>query len=299
MIKSTMWPFAKDNEFYSYAESMEKYHGGITFLGLIGIIVFSIIPLGIITATCMAIKFELPQMITNLLQFIFFILFVWLYISVVEKRSFKSLGFFGNKKLHDYLKGMFIGVLLLVISFAVISFFAKPIVAYTFNFNFNSFLSILSVLGFFIIQGASEEIVMRGWFMKSIAIRHWPWLGILLSTFIFALLHTANPNFSIVAALNIFLIGFLLALLALYDGNLWGACGFHSAWNFTMNSILGVSVSGTSLQGETLMKTFFEGNPIVYGGDFGLEGSIVVTVIVIIACIAIWVMKTPKSRSIQ
>ncbi|KAB2869296.1 MAG: CPBP family intramembrane metalloprotease [Bacteroidales bacterium] len=157
-----------------------------------------------------------------------------------------------------------------------------------------SVLSILSVLGFFLIQGASEEIFMRGWFMQSIAVRHWPWLGIVLSTVIFTVLHAANPNLNTVAVVNLFLIGLFLAILALYDENLWGACGFHSAWNFTMNSVYGVQVSGNKLTGETIMQTTFEGNDLITGGGFGLEGSFVVTVIIVIATVLLIVLRSKR-----
>jgi hypothetical protein len=273
---------------------MERIHGGITFLALIGVLIATFLFSAVIILIFKSLGVELPSLIANLLQFVFFILFVWLYAKYVEKRSFKSLGFFGNRKLRDYIKGIMIGILLLSVSFLVVSSLSKANIAYSFEFNLSSILSILSVLGFFIIQGASEEIFMRGWFMQSIAIRHWPWLGIFLSTLIFALLHSANPNVNAIAMVNLFLIGLFLAILALYDENLWGVCGFHTAWNFTMNSIYGVQVSGTNLTGKTLVQTTFEGNELITGGGFGLEGSIVVTGIIVLSTILIVVLRKIK-----
>lgn len=294
MIKSLLWPFSRQNKFYSEAEGMEKHHGGVTFLAFIGILFFTLLSSGIVFLLFKGFKIDLPETISGLLQFIFFILFVWLYISAVERRSFRSLGFFGNRKIHDYSKGLFIGVLFVAISALVISTITKSYPVFSFEFNLNSILSVITVFGFFIIQGASEEIVFRGWFMQSISVRHWPWLGFVLSTVIFALVHMANPNFSLVAGLNILLIGFFLALLILFDGNIWSACGFHTAWNFSMNSIFGINVSGNKIMGESLMKTNFEGNPLVTGGEFGLEGSLLVSALIIISCIIVIVLKKSK-----
>jgi len=273
---------------------MERIHGGITFVAFLGILFATLISAALIVFSFIGLDADLPELLANLLQFVFFIVFVWLYAKYIEKRSFRSFGFFGRRKLRDYTKGVIIGLLLLSVSFVVVASSSKANIVYAFNFNIYSVLSILSVLGFFLIQGASEEIFMRGWFMQSIAVRHWPWLGIVLSTVIFTVLHAANPNLNTVAVVNLFLIGLFLAILALYDENLWGACGFHSAWNFTMNSVYGVQVSGNKLTGETIMQTTFEGNDLITGGGFGLEGSIVVTAIIVIATVMLIVLRSKR-----
>ena len=266
-------------------------HGAITFLALLGVIFLSLIPAGIIVLIIRVAGMDVPNLLSSFLQFISFILAVWLYISVVEKRSFKSLGFFGLRRFKKYIGGFLIGVSLLTASFVIVSLMTKANVEFSFSFGISSIVSIITVLIFFIIQGASEEIVFRGWLMQSIGIRHWPWLGIALSTLLFAILHAANPNFNLIAGLNIFLVGLLLAILALYDGSLWGVCGFHTAWNFTMNSVYGINVSGTKLVGDTLLKTTFEGSPLITGGGFGLEGSLVVSALIVALMVVILFLK--------
>ncbi len=294
MTKSILWPFSKENELYSESVNMERIHGGITFVAFLGILFATLISAALIVFSFIGLDADLPELLAKLLQFVFFIVFVWLYAKYIEKRSFRSFGFFGRRKLRDYLKGVIVGLLLLSLSFVIVASSSKANIVYAFNFNIYSVLSILSVLGFFLIQGASEEIFMRGWFMQSIAVRHWPWLGIVLSTVIFTVLHAANPNLNTVAVVNLFLIGLFLAILALYDENLWGACGFHSAWNFTMNSVYGVQVSGNKLTGETIMQTTFEGNDLITGGGFGLEGSFVVTAIIVIATVMLIVLRSKR-----
>lgn len=266
-------------------------HGAITVLALLGIIFLSLIPAGIIVLIIRVAGMDVPLLVSSFLQFISFILAVWLYISVVEKRSFKSLGFFGLSKFKKYIGGFLIGISLLTASFVIVTLMAKTNVEVTFRFGVSSVVSIITVLIFFIIQGASEEIVFRGWLMQSIGVRHWPWLGITLSTLFFAILHAANPNFNLIAGMNILLVGLLLAMLALYDGNLWGVCGFHTAWNFTMNSVYGINVSGTKLVGDTLLKTTFEGSPLITGGDFGLEGSLIVTALIVALTVVLLFIK--------
>lgn len=291
MKKSILWPFNPQNEFYSMVKLAKLPHGAITVLALLGIIFLSLIPAGIIVLIIRVAGMDVPLLVSSFLQFISFILAVWLYISVVEKRSFKSLGFFGLSKFKKYIGGFLIGISLLTASFVIVTLMAKTNVEVTFRFGVSSVVSIITVLIFFIIQGASEEIVFRGWLMQSIGVRHWPWLGITLSTLFFAILHAANPNFNLIAGMNILLVGLLLAMLALYDGNLWGVCGFHTAWNFTMNSVYGINVSGTKLVGDTLLKTTFEGSPLITGGDFGLEGSLIVTALIVALTVVLLFIK--------
>ena len=129
----------------------------------------------------------------------------------------------------------------------------------------------------YIIQGANEEIVTRGWLFQVIGTRYKPWIGALVSSLLFALMHGANKGASIIAILNLFLFSFLLVLFILKDHNIWAACGWHSSWNWTMGNVLGLSVSGR--EGVvTLVNLQTTGSKTMSGGEFGPEGSIMTTV---------------------
>ncbi len=293
MTKSWVWPFSDKNDFYSATSGMLKHHVVISLLALVGIVVFTTIFLGIVSLILQVAGYGNPKLV-GLFQFVFFILGVWAYIRLFENRKFYSLGFTGSQKLYNYFRGVFVAIIFLIISVAVISIFAEASFTMVDGFGIESLVSVLMVLVFFVIQGASEEILMRGWFMQSVSVRHSPWLGILLSTSIFTLLHAANPNISIVAIVNIFLIGFFLALFILFDGSIWAACGFHTTWNFVMNSVLGINVSGNQLMGSSALTTQFSGDSLISGGEFGLEGSVVVSGVILVATVLLWVSKARR-----
>ncbi|HNV53399.1 MAG TPA: hypothetical protein PKM28_10940, partial [Tenuifilaceae bacterium] len=84
MTKSILWPFSKENKLYSKSLNMERIHGGITFLALLGILFATLITSAFFIMTFKGLGHELPDLIANLLQFVFFIVFVWLYAKYVE-----------------------------------------------------------------------------------------------------------------------------------------------------------------------------------------------------------------------
>ena len=81
---------------------------------------------------------------------------------------------------------------------------------------------------------------------------------------------------------NVFLGGILLGLAYARFERLWFPIGLHTAWNVTIGPILGHEVSGY----ESMRTVFVErggGAPWITGGDFGLEGSVWLTAIAIVA----------------
>ncbi len=93
----------------------------------------------------------------------------------------------------------------------------------------------------------------------------------------FAALHAGNPHVTPLALVNIGLAGAVLGWLFWSGGGLAGAWTFHALWNWGL-SALGLPVSGMAL-GMPLVATGFDGagRPLLSGGAFGPEGSLVST----------------------
>jgi hypothetical protein len=107
---------------------------------------------------------------------------------------------------------------------------------YTFTWTPAALLGFLP--GIFIllpIQAASEELLLRGYALQGFnLLLKRPWLSALLSSLIFMLLHTANPEMGagpLLMALNYFVMGLFLALVTLKDNRLELAIGIHVANN--------------------------------------------------------------------
>jgi hypothetical protein len=108
-------------------------------------------------------------------------------------------------------------------------------------------------------------------------------------------MHAYNNSFNWIGMLNIFLIGVFFCQLYLKSMNLSIPIGFHFSWNLFQGPVFGFSVSGSTTQGifkiESLsgLKFPFEG--------FGLEGSLISTLIISFFIVYFFVTNTRKIMS--
>ncbi|KPK84936.1 MAG: hypothetical protein AMS27_08700 [Bacteroides sp. SM23_62_1] len=222
----------------------------------------------------------------------FVIFFIWLWIRFFEKRSLNTIGFVGKNAFKKYLAGLLTGFMMMsgVIGLMYIFGSVNNIKSMVSDGSDNTGIVLLFLIAY-IIQGANEEIISRGWQFQVLGARYKPWIGALVSSTIFVLLHGLNNGISIIAVLNLFLFSFLLILFVLRDNSIWAACGWHSSWNWTMENIFGMNVSGT--EGVVSLLNFsVKGPDFLTGGDFGPEGSIFTTFIFLIGILILLGLRT-------
>lgn len=218
-----------------------------------------------------------------------------IYCCKIERRSMASVGFRKKGWLVRYLKGYAIGTVMLGLC-AGITWLLGDL-----DFAFAQNISVFYLLAFFVgffIQGMSEEVLLRGYFMVSLSNRCHVAVAVGISSVAFALMHMANAGIGVIALLNLILFGVFMAVYVLRTDDLWGVCAIHSAWNFAQGNLLGVRVSGmTQLPTLAVMSPLGE-RTLFNGGDFGLEGGLVVTVVVL-AAIVLTLLLPQKSRQPQ
>lgn len=229
--------------------------------------------------------------------FLLIILNVFLWIKFYEKRPFHTIGFTKENALKKYLVGFATGMVMNISVIATLALvgcieFTSESIAVT---GINAIGGVLVFLLGYIIQGASEEILTRGWIFQVIGSRYKPWLGVLIASILFSIMHLGNDGVNIFAAINIFLIAILLSLFVMKDSGIWGACGLHSAWNWTLGNVFGLSVSGTG-EKTSLIDLNTRGNELLSGGEFGVEGSIILTLLLVglISVISIFLLRNRK-----
>jgi uncharacterized protein len=144
----------------------------------------------------------------------------------------------------------------------------------------------------FLIQGGLEEWVVRGYIYRTLKDRWPPWVSAIASSILFSLLHATNPNISVLALFNIFLAGMILAAMVERSGSLWGATLAHGVWNFSVACLLSVPVSG--LQAFHLFDVSFGGDDLWTGGEFGPEGSLVLTALGLFITALLWRRRRPR-----
>lgn len=205
-----------------------------------------------------------------------------IYCTCIEKRSITTMGVTRTHIFGEYFSGFFVGAIMFaaVIGFNLLlggaSFEGVSLTAAAVP------MIIVMLLGF-IIQGAGEEFLFRGYLLVSMARREKMAAAIFWSSFIFGIMHVMNPGISVIAMINLILFGVFAAIYFLKRGNIWGVCAMHSAWNFVQGNVFGLPVSGTNAEGSVFEFSLVKEKAVISGGDFGPEGGLVTTVVLLIA----------------
>lgn len=233
-------------------------------------------------------------LLVSLFTTLFIALLAYLFARYYQKRSKESLGLTSSDKLKSYLKGLLLGIfMILVVAFvAKLTGFAE-ISINTSKISWSFF--IIFVLGW-IIQGFEEELITRSILMNFFAVNNGVIGGIIINSLLFAILHMGNTGFGILAFINIMLMGILFSLLFYISDNIFFPAAAHSFWNFAQANIFGMSVSGMDEVKNTILKTKLMGSDFISGGAFGFEGSIFVTLVEIIIIFVI--IRIIKSRNL-
>jgi CAAX protease family protein len=133
-----------------------------------------------------------------------------------------------------------------------------------------------------VLAGVFEELLMRGVLFRIAEERVGTWAALGLSAAIFGGGHLTNPHATLFSGLAIALTaGLVLALTYVATRSLWVPIGFHFAWNATQSAVFGAPVSGYTHGG--LLRAHLSGSPLISGGEFGVEGSLVTVVMGLIA----------------
>ena len=226
---------------------------------------------------------DLLSLLITLFSFVFISLLVFFRVKVIEKRSFSSIGFNKNNWLKKYSLGFLIGlammsiIVLILLPFGYITIEKNPIQPV----GVSAIASVLVILFGWIIQGATEEIVTRGWLLNVLSTKYNIGVGLLISSTLFGLMHLTNPNVNYIDVINIILVGLFYGLYVIKTNDLWAVCGMHSAWNFAQGNIFGFKVSGLDVSVGSLIDLNLVGSDFVTGGIFGPEAGITATFILL------------------
>jgi hypothetical protein len=105
------------------------------------------------------------------------------------------------------------------------------------------------------IQGATEELIFRGYFMQGLGLlTRRPALIAIAASLVFAVPHLMNPEVhqhgTLVMAANYFAIGMVLSTIALRDGRLELAIGLHAVNNVFLALV--ANYEGSALTAESI-----------------------------------------------
>ena len=192
---------------------------------------------------------------------------LYLIMRFVEKRKFKELGLKIKDRGFDLLAGVIIGLVVMATGFFLLIVLNEINVQ---NFNLDLEEVLLSI-GVFTAVSISEELLCRGYIQRNLMYSFNNYIALIISSLLFALAHSFNPNLSWIALAGLFGAGILLGLSYIYTKNLWFPISLHFSWNL-FQAYFGFNVSGQEFY--SIVEFNIAEENILNGGKFGFEASI-------------------------
>lgn len=218
------------------------------------------------------------------------VIVLFLFIQFVDKEPFKNLGLSFRGKVTDLLLGVFLGATVMCIAY----FLLLGLDSIVFEKLEFSWVDIGYGILVFSFVSLSEELLLRGYVLKNFMASFNRYIALILSSLIFAFMHGANPNISLIPLSNLFLAGILLGISYIHTKNLWFPIGLHFSWNL-FQTLFGFNVSGQDFY--SLVEFKIPEKTIINGGAFGFEGSILAIIFQVILIVSIVIYFEKKQKN--
>ncbi len=216
---------------------------------------------------------------------------VWLFRKKVDKKSFSTIGFKNINICFNSIWGIFLGFSFMTFVFFLL-LFTDQIYLKSLNFQLTD---ICAYFILFLLVAVSEEILIRGYILSNLMASFNTTVAVIISSVLFSIMHIANDNISAIGLIELFIFGIIFALGYIYSKGLWFPIALHFSWNFFQGPIFGFKVSG--IQVNSLIKLEIKNPNIWNGGDFGIEGSILSIVFILLAIVFFKSILIPKTKS--
>jgi len=201
----------------------------------------------------------------------------WFFAKRIDRRPLFKDWFNMNKRKSDLLIGFLFGALLISIASFILG--RQGLIEFSpGNISISTWL-IYAFL--FFIAALWEEVVFRGYIQQNLQKKMPNALALLVTSILFMLIHSTNPNIDIVPRVNLFLAGLMLGAATIYTKSIWFPQGLHWAWNLFQGPVFGYEVSGIGTQ--ALFQQEIKTENLWTGGAFGFEGSILATILIVFA----------------
>ncbi len=195
------------------------------------------------------------------------------------------------------LGGVTIGTALVVVAVVWIVIFGDLAQV---GLRINNHTLALALLELFILSTAAmgEELIFRGYPFQRLAEATGPAFALVVMSLLFGFAHGGNPHASKLAMVNTCAIGALLCTAYLRTGALWMPWGIHFAWNTALGLVFGLPVSGMT-DFAVIVRTRAAGPQWVTGGAYGIEGSVVGTIVILLGFVPVILLTRRRTSAIE
>jgi membrane protease YdiL (CAAX protease family) len=220
----------------------------------------------------------------------------------LEDLPWRSLGLTFHKGwLKDLAIGFGLGFAALAVAVAI------AIKGLNFSLSHDGFGSVISSMfgsaALLFCAALAEEAMFRGYGLQTLSRANLAWLGVLLTSVPFGVVHLDNPNVVPgVTFANTVLAGVWMSIAYLRTRSLWLPLGLHWSWNWALGWFFGLPVSGLKLVSHPLFEATDSGPKWLTGGSYGIEGGVAAMISLAIVTVFVWrtsiVSATPELKKL-
>lgn len=215
------------------------------------------------------------------------------FASLVERRSVRSYGLGARNWRQMLARGAAAGI---VTFFGVVS-----VLATTQHYNIGGWWTLgfdelaLGVLWFlfYALLSVAEELLFRGYLLASITRLMGFGRAAVLTGIAFAIVHFMSPYATAVVLLSLTVAGIALAWIVRLTGSIWWGVGFLTAWNWSQH--FAYAAAPARLLTNAADRSYPVGDQAISGGPYGVEASIVVLPVAVLA-LAIAIVMVKRSE---
>ena len=216
-------------------------------------------------------------LIARSINLVFILLIVYIFRKFIDNKSLISIGFSLRNKEKDSLHGIALGFVLMATCFIFLSL-TNQLKIIEIQFDPRTIFMFFII---FFVASFVEEILFRGYLLNNLMESFNKYIALIITAVLFSAVHLANPYLSLLVIFNLLLIGYLFGIYYIHAKNLWFSIFLHASWSFFQVAIFGFPVFGMKF--KPLITQQFQGSPFLTGTNFGLEGSILITILTILS----------------
>lgn len=217
----------------------------------------------------------------------------WFFGRYFERLPFAALGAdFSGRWVRNFLIGLGVGGAAFVT--ALIVALAGRGLTFTVNTTSSGAAiasTLVTSLPVMAVAAASEEALFRGYPLQTFARSRIAWIGIVLTSLLFAFAHNNNPSANMLGLANTVLAGWWFAAAYFKTRDLWFPFGIHLAWNWLQGPFFGINVSGIeTFSPDPVLRAIDSGPKWLTGGSYGIEGGVACTIALVISTGVIYLL---------
>ena len=234
--------------------------------------------------------------------FLMYILFIYIWIVVffvifIFKNNHYIIDKITNKSKGNNIAYLFIGLLIGLVLNGFCALIAMINGDFTLRFSQFEIFPAIGLLFAVFVQSSAEELLCRGFmYQRLLKSTNSPAFAIIFNSLFFAALHLFNNGMSILPFYCILIFGVFASMLVYYFDSLWMVMGLHAMWNFTQSILFGLPNSGINVPYSIFKIGGSVKGSFAYNPTFGLEGTILSSVLMTICCVALYLWKSKKNK---